>query len=280
MKIRELYFQLKELDNEYLNDRVIKELFSFCLNISFNELPFHFDDEIKKENIDKIDKYLYLIKDGYPIQYITNNVSFCSLNFYVDERVLIPRNETEELVEISKKLIKERFKDKKINIFDVCSGSGVIGLSLKDYFKNSNVYLFDISLEAIEVSKINALNNKLEVNIIKSDCLEYPLKNNLNADVIISNPPYIFNRNTVDKNVNKYEPSIALYCSNPIEFYERIILKGMDLLNDNGLFAFEIEDTSVNDLEIFLKNNLSNNMSYIFKKDMYNKYRFLFIFKN
>lgn len=280
MKIRELYFTLISIDSEYINKTVIKELLCFVLKIDNKDLLLSFDDEIDNDLLKVINKDIELIKDGYPLQYITNNVNFCSLDFFVDERVLIPRVETEQLVELSSTYIAKYFDLDNLTIFDVCSGSGVIGLSIKNKFKRSNVYLFDISKSANEVALINAKKLNLDVNIIESNCLEYPLINNIKADVIISNPPYIFDKNKVDYNVYKYEPSIALFSSTPTEFYEKIISQGLTLLKDKGMLIFELEESTKEYLLPYL-NKINNNLiTYNFLNDMYNKCRFLIIKKN
>lgn len=279
MKIRELYFTLLKLKNKYINKTVINSLFCFALNLDNVNFLLSLDKEISIDDIDKINNYIDLIKTGYPLQYITNSISFDDLNFFVDERVLIPRSETEELVNIAKKIIDDNFKN-KITIFDVCSGSGVIGLSLKKEFNNSEIYLFDISKDANEVALINAERLGLDVKIRESNCLEYALINNIKVDVIISNPPYIFDKRRVNKNVKNYEPSLALYCDKPLQFYEHIILDGLNLLNDKGLMLFEIEDNVKMYFDKFLSNVLDEKYTFYFENDLYNKCRFLIIKKN
>ena len=179
MKINEIikkYIKKIPKDDIYL-------LISSFLNCNKLDVLKYLDLDVDYSKIEKLfKKYI----KGEPINYILNSKEFYGLNFFVDNRVLIPRFETELLVEKAIERI-EKLEDKKINILDLCCGSGNIGLTLKSKFNDLNIDLSDISKEALEVANINKNNLALDVNLINSD-----LFNNLEKkyDIIISNPPY------------------------------------------------------------------------------------------
>ena len=145
----------------------------------------------KKVEEDKVELYkkeIMALKENKPLQYVIGNVNFYGNKFIVNENVLIPRFETEELVEKTIERINNLFPDKKIKILDIGCGSGVIGITLKKHFPESEVTLVDISKEALSVAKENAKQLNVDVNFIESDVFDkvYDI-----YDVIISNPPYI-----------------------------------------------------------------------------------------
>ena len=148
MTIEEAIFYSKE-KTSMINSRT---LVSYVTGYVVNKLSNHFKEELTKEQIDDLNKNLEELLNNKPLQYITNSVNFCGLDLYVDENVLIPRFETEELVQNTIEFLKEYNNPK---ILDLCCGSGAIGLALKDRIHNSNVTLSDISNKALEVAKRN-----------------------------------------------------------------------------------------------------------------------------
>lgn len=200
------------------------------------------DKFISKDLCDDFLKLINLRKEKMPIKYILGNCEFMGIDFYLEEGVLIPRPETEILVERAKDII-EKFKFKKI--CDLCCGSGIIGLSLAKLINNINVNLYDISDIAIKVSNKNKelLNLQDKVNIIKSDLLEKAINNKQKFDVIISNPPYIKNEvvETLMEDVKNYEPHLAL-CGGEdgLDFYKKIIQDSKLVLEKGGYLLFEI----------------------------------------
>ena len=238
---------------------------------NFNYLLKYKYKKSKDENInEKILKDLELSK-SYPIQYIVGNVDFYGYNFVVNENVLIPRFETEELVENTIKLIKNRFKD-KVSVLDLCTGSGCIGITLKIELPNLKVTLSGISKEALEIAKIN--KQDLDIDIIESDILT-----NINNkfDVIISNPPYISKDEKIMDIVKNNEPNIALYAdNNGLYFYEEILKNCKNNLNDKFLIAFEIGEKQATDIKI-IANKYLDNIDIIVKKDLQGRDRMLFI---
>lgn len=275
--IREKYFEIKNLNNKYLPENIILDLLMLVNNIPSNaSLILSFDNECK--NVDKLNELVDRIAKGYPYQYAINKAIFNNLELYVDENVLIPRNETMELVNIVNDLIKEKYEDKQINIFDVCAGSGCIGLSLKHLNRNSNVYLSDISKEALNVCGINKDRLNLDVILLLGDMLEPFISNHLKADVIVSNPPYIPSIDTVDPQTLKYEPHLALFASPSTYFYEQIFKQYQSVTNDKFLLAFEIGE-DMEEVLTNLCNQYFRNDNFYFLKDMYNKIRFLIIIR-
>ena len=227
---------------------------------------------LEKKYPNNLDEILTKINNGYPIQYLIGNVEFLNTIINVDERALIPRFETELLVDKTIKYINKIF-NKQVNIIDLGTGSGCIAIALK---KNTNslVTALDISNDALSLAKENAKNNNIDITFIKGN-MEDEL--NDNYDIIISNPPYIPLDGYVSDSVKNNEPSIALYAPDKgIYYYKQIINKHFKRLNKPGLMAFEIGDNQLKYLEEFLKEKGVNN--YKFEVDLTNRVRYLFIF--
>lgn len=212
------------------------------------------------------------LKNNYPIQYLIGYVNFYGNKIYVNDSVLIPRYETEYLVEKTIKLCKNKF-DYKIDILDLCTGSGAIGISLKKEI-DCNVTMSDVSKSALNVSKKNIIENNVEANIVESD-----LFNNINGkyDVIISNPPYINKKMKIMPTVYDYEPHLALFAEDEgLYYYKKIFEQVRSYLNNKFILAFEIgyeQKEKLNELaSIYFDNCIIR-----FEKDLNEKYRYLFI---
>lgn len=214
-------------------------LMQYILNKSRQYLLTHDNEELTKtqekayfENIEKISK-------GIPLQHITHSQEFMKMNFYVNEDVLIPRPDTEILVEEVINICK---KKRNVKILDMCTGSGVIAISLAKYIKNSEITAVDISPSALRVAKLNAKNNEVEdkITFIESDLFQNIKKEKY--DIIVSNPPYIKKEviKLLDKEVQK-EPYIALDGGKDgLDFYRKIINQGFEYLKFNGYLCLEI----------------------------------------
>ena len=247
MKIKELLEDgrknLIEYDEPY---RLSKILIKYLLKIDDNYLVIHQDDDVEQNIEEEFYKKMNLLKMGKPIQYITNNQEFMKMKFYVDENVLIPQPDTEILVEeilnICRKQSYCSLRNKRsYRILDLCAGSGAIGISLAQYIENTYVIMSDISDKALEISKKNAMQNKVENKcvFIKSDMFE-----NIDGkfDIIVSNPPYIKTEviKTLDKQVQN-EPTIALDGGKDgLKYYRIIAEQAYQYLNKNGILALEI----------------------------------------
>ena len=221
----------------------------------------------------KLEEGKELLSRGIPVQYIVGNVDFYGNTIEVNENVLIPRFETEELVSKLISYINEYF-DKKIDIVDLGTGSGCIAITLKKQL-DCNMTAVDISEKALEVAKANAINNKVDIDFIKGDMLN-PL--NKKYDCIVSNPPYIAYDEEIMDIVKNNEPHLALYAdNNGLYYYEEILKNAKKYLNDKSIIAFEIgykQGEKVRNL----KDKYFPNAIFKLEKDLSNKDRFVFIF--
>lgn len=269
---REAYFlALKRGIPKAIADFVLEEISGY----STFELARHFDDEIKNYALFEIVIQRYL--DGEMVEYIFEKAYFLSTEFKVNKDVLIPRQETEQLVLKTAEYIKEMFGDEKINIADTCTGSGCIGILLAKMFPMSKVYLTDISEKALKIASENVKNilrQKNDVELLLGDMLE-PLKNR-HIDVIVCNPPYIEDEKTIDSRTWEQEPHLALLAKPDVLFYERLLKLQPTVTNKKFLIAFEIGE-DMDDRLTQLVNQYCNDCEYSFEKDIYGKTRFLFI---
>lgn len=259
----------------YCHSDHVKLLLADLLNLNPLELLNHLEDIVEDEKIDLFKKEIKSLKEGKPLQYVIGNVNFYGNRFLVNENVLIPRFETEELVENTINYLNLLGK-KDLKILDIGCGSGVIGLTLKQKYPTSEVDLLDISEKALEVAQQNAKNLNLDVNFIKSDVFENVDKK---YDLIISNPPYIKDEEEIEDIVKNNEPNIALYAGKDgLDVYKKILKEVKYYMNDPCLIAFEIGMTQKEDL-INLTNKYLDNVIIETKKDLSDKDRMIFILK-
>lgn len=223
----------------------------------------------------KLKEGIERLQNGEPVQYIVGNVNFYGNEIKVNKNVLIPRFETEELVEYTISYIKKMFKE-KINIIDLGTGSGCIAITLKKKI-NSNVSAIDISKEALEVARENAKKNKVEIDFIQNDMLDN-ISNKF--DVIISNPPYISKNEEIQDIVRKNEPFLALYADNEgLYYYEKIIKQAKKNLKEKFIIAFEIGYMQGDKIKKIAEQNYPK-AEVVLKKDLQGKDRFIFIINN
>ena len=189
-----------------------------------------------------------------PVQYILGETEFCGMRFFVDENVLIPRPETEELVNQLVSCSVNQLHSPSFRILDIGTGSGCIAISLAKLLKNSIVTAIDISEKALKVAKKNALANGVNVNFIKDDILN-PKNTELldnQFDIIVSNPPYVCESEKTEMraNVLDYEPSSALFVSDndPLVFYRKILEFAKKALKPSGEIWFEINEKLGNEM--------------------------------
>lgn len=272
---RQIYFDLINKENKYINKTVIHELLMHVNNFDDEtKLLSSFDEECK--NVDALYQLCERVLSGEPLQYVLGYSYFFGRRFYVDENVLIPRNETEELASIVINLIPQVFGNKQITVFDICTGSGILGITIKNEIEDSKVYISDLSEDALKVAIKNSKDLDSDVTVLSGDMCEPFLKQNLKADVIVCNPPYIPTVDTVDEQTLKHEPHLALFASPSHKYYEEVFKNVKELCNDKYLLAFEIGEDMNEVLEPLINKYLPN-VSYNFVKDLYNKYRFLII---
>lgn len=211
------------------------------------------------------------LEDKYPIQYLIGNVEFYNSILEVNESVLIPRFETELLVQKVANLIKKG----KINpnkIIDLGTGSGAIAISLAKEF-NVSVEAVDVSDDALKVAEKNAKNNGVKINLIKKDILKDLVE--LDYTLIISNPPYVEYEEEVDPQI-KYEPQNAIFASNKgLEFYERVVEIAKKNKTKNFWLVFEIGASQKKEIEKIIFNKFSN-AKVVCEKDFANRDRYIF----
>ena len=251
-----------------------KMLLSSYLDVNPLELLTILDKEVDSD-IEKIYKSsLDALKENKPIQYVIGNVNFYGLKFIVNKNVLIPRFETEELVEQVVEYTKDLNKD-KIKILDLGCGSGAIGLTLKSILKDSEVTLVDISKEALEVAKLNANNLNLDVTFIESDWFSNVKLEKY--DIIVSNPPYIRTDEEIEEIVKKNEPSLALYGGvDGLDCYRKILANIKPYLNNKFLIAFEIGESQKEEIYDIVNKYLKD-IEITCKKDLYGRNRMIFV---
>jgi len=251
-----------------------KMLLSSYLDVNPLELLTILDKEVDS-NIEKLYKSsLEALKENKPIQYVIGNVNFYGLKFIVNKNVLIPRFETEELVEQVVEYTKDLNKD-KIKILDLGCGSGAIGLTLKSILKDSEVTLTDISKDALEVAKLNANNLNLDVTFIESDWFSNVKLEQY--DIIVSNPPYIRTDEEIEEIVKNNEPSLALYGGvDGLDCYRKILANIKPYLNNKFLIAFEIGESQKEEIYDIVNKYLKD-IEIICKKDLYGRNRMIFV---
>lgn len=226
---------------------------------------------LKERYPDNLEEVLDKLEAHYPVQYLIGNVEFLNTIIHVDERVLIPRFETELLVEKTIQKLK-KMKLENPNILELGTGSGCISIALKKNI-DCKVSAVDISEDAIQVARENATLNKVSIDFKVQDMLNI---NYEGYDLIISNPPYVSETEPVGKET-QYEPQNALFAKEKgLFFYQEIIKKISELSTKPKLIAFEIGMTQGNELLEFSKKHLSTMTSSI-EKDLTGRDRYLFI---
>lgn len=232
--------QLKDIYAETEIGSISYLLMSEITGFSRTEIFLNKNTKISDNQEFLLKKYVEELKNHTPIQYVIGKTEFYGLTFKVDKSVLIPRPETEELVD----WITQSFsKNQAIQLLDIGTGSGCIAITLKHIFKNSTVTAFDISDAAIQTALINAESNNCQVNFQKTDILNKQTSD-IQYDVIVSNPPYIPDSDKLEilPNVLNYEPHLALFVpdNDPLVFYNAIAKFACNNLKPNGLLFFEI----------------------------------------
>jgi len=253
--------QERDYNNPFLDVQLI---LSHLLKKDKIYLHMHKDEEV---NSDVSEKYYEMVERrnlGYPLQYMLNSQEFMGLDFFVQEGVLVPRPDTEILVEKIIDIVdKSNMKNEKIKILDIGTGSGAIALSLAYYLKNSFVTAIDISDIAIETASLNVKRLKLNnVSIIKADVFGELNFKDENYDIVVSNPPYI-EKSTIEElqiEVSQYEPKIALDGGiDGLDFYRQIVSVFKEIHCKNSILAVEIGYNQKNTVtEIFENAKLFN----------------------
>lgn len=236
------------------------------------------DFKIDEAKLSTLNKVLKRLKKQEPIQYIIGKTEFYGYPFFVNENTLIPRPETEELVEwiINEVENSHLAKNKKLNILDIGTGSGCIPIALAKNLKNATISAIDVSSEALKMAKKNAEFNKVNINFIEKDILT---ANNLSEsyDIIVSNPPYVreLEKVEIQNNVLENEPHLALFVSDddPLIFYDKIAELAKTHLTKNGILFFEINQYLGLETVRILKEKAYKNI--VLKKDLFKNDRMI-----
>jgi len=275
MTISDLKILFKNELSELYSKSEIEELFSiFCehfLELNKVELRINLEKDLSETDSQKFSEAISELKTGKPFQQILGETEFYGMKFFVNEHVLIPRPETEELLElviekivVSYQLSVDRANVKnhqlsttnhQLKILDIGTGSGIIPIVLKKYFPDAEVSAIDISKDALEIAKRNAQFHKTEINFIQKDYLDDELDEIY--DIIISNPPYIGIEENIEieESVKGFEPNLALFSptSDALIFYRKIAEDCVHYLADNGMVFLEInQKLGEETLELFI----------------------------
>ncbi|MDK2770796.1 MAG: peptide chain release factor N(5)-glutamine methyltransferase [Flavobacterium sp.] len=262
MKIKELKIQFQN-QLELIYDVEEIDIFFFMITeyfYDFRRIDFSLKPDFEIQNIAEWETIISDLKQEKPIQYILGEAWFYGMSFKVNDNTLIPRSETEELVEWIIESVKTKVESQKnvtssgveMFILDIGTGTGCIPISLKTNLPEAEVFAIDISGEALEVAKFNAKQKEVQVNFIQSDILKVEDLLSLRAesrslpklDIIVSNPPYVRNLEKVEikKNVLEYEPHLALFVedNDALLFYRKIAQLALQALKPSGFLFFEI----------------------------------------
>lgn len=274
--------QVKTIYDETEATNIAVLLLEYIAGFTRTEQTVSQEKKITEAQSEKINLSLFRLLNHEPIQYILNECWFYGMKFFVDQNVLIPRPETEELVDWIIRDLKPclpagRFPVTELNILDMGTGSGCIAISLKRKLRKTEVWACDISEEALIIAKKNSESLQADIHFIQLDFLNETERNKLPLfDMIISNPPYILQKDkeTMQQNVLDFEPHTALFVAdnNPLVFYSAIANFANTHLNKNGNIYCEIhESLGKNVAEIFLQNKFKVEI----KKDMQGKERMI-----
>ncbi len=238
------------LEQEYSQNEIQalgREVFSHFFGLAPADRVMGRDNSFAPQQIKKLGSVIQQLKNHVPVQYITGKAHFFGLDFFVNENVLIPRPETEELVQWVLKSVAEKVKDSVtgLTMLDAGTGSGCIAIALATKLSKSRIMACDISEPALETARINAKKNNVNIDFFNCDILgETPDISGL--DVVVSNPPYIrqSEKTLIPPNVLNFEPHSALFVSDhdPLVFYRHIAQKAFQWLRHEGLLFFEINE--------------------------------------
>lgn len=260
MTIRDIIIKYsKELEEISDTPRLDVELFLQKVLGGVDRIYIHLNlnKELTDEQRNEFIQYINDRINGRPVAYIVGNREFMGLDFFVKEGVLIPRPDTETLVEEMIDICKN--KKEEIKILDIGTGSGAITVSLAKYIENSKITSFDISEIPLEVGKINAINNQVDkkIEFVKSDVFSAIKDTNIKFDVIVSNPPYIPRKDIEDLHtqVKDYEPYNALEGGEDgLDFYRQITRESVDYIKQDGILAYEVGHDQAEDVARIMEN--------------------------
>lgn len=254
-------------EREYLNSTLdVLLILSHLMNVDKSYLYTHREKGVSPEIVDKFLKYIEKRSSGYPLSYLTKEKEFYGLNYYIEEGVLIPRPDTEILVDWIINTANCKYGNMPINIVDLGTGSGCIGLTLAHYLKNSKVYLVDRDKTCLNVARENIKKHNLSERVVLCNGDMYdgikPLQLEGKIDIIVSNPPYIPTEDIegLQVEVSVYEPKSALDGGvDGLKYYKRLIPESKHYLKKDGILAFEIGHDQANRVKnIFIEEGFQN----------------------
>ncbi len=275
---KSIFFQeLFSIYDQYELDSFFYLILEHLHNLKRIDLAMYPEMELNESDFNKWEVIVSELKKQKPIQYILGETEFYGLRFLVDENVLIPRPETEELIEL---IIKEQAKDKrqnaKVRILDIGTGSGCIAISLAKNSPNAQVFALDVSEKAILIAKKNAEINNVNVIFIHKNILE-TVNLEQEFDSIVSNPPYVrmLEKAEINPNVLEYEPHLALFVedNDALLFYRKIAELAKKNLSENGSLYFEINQYLAKETVDLLENLGFKNI--VLHKDIYENNRMI-----
>ncbi|MFY0712897.1 peptide chain release factor N(5)-glutamine methyltransferase [Seonamhaeicola sp. NFXS20] len=280
MKLKNIKKTFQNQLNSIYNKEEIDNFFFILIEFYFgiNRLKLALEPDVNIENSESILYALKLLKEEKPIQYILGETEFYGLPFKVNENVLIPRPETEELVDWILNESKTN-NQQPITLLDIGTGSGCIAISLAKNLPNAKVYALDVSAEALRIAKQNAELNHVDIELIEDSILDVKnsklLSEDLKFDVIVSNPPYVreLEKELMKPNVLDNEPHLALFVDddNPLLFYKAICEFSNKNLKEGGKLFFEINEYLGKEMTQLLKDYNFKNIKL--KQDIFNKDR-------
>jgi release factor glutamine methyltransferase len=252
--------ELESLYDEQERGMIFQIIADHVLHYNRVDIIMHSQDVLEEQVIKTLSDCLRRLSNSEPVQYITGRTDFYDLTFVVTPAVLIPRQETEILIDW---LVKEHKNRPAINILDIGTGSGCIAVATKKNLPACCVSALDISKQALEVAKKNALLNHVQIQFIEMDIFKPEPLTNRPFDLIVSNPPYVrmAERQRMHNNVLDFEPAIALFVedNNPLVYYNAIFDFCRIALGDFGRLAFEINEHFGREIEeLFLKNGFTD----------------------
>ena len=256
-------------------------LLSDCLNLSFNDICSGALDRLSPSETERLEQLMHRLENGEPVQYVTGKATFYGREYNVAPGVLIPRPETETLIDAVLQYCKQKDAMPHPAILDIGTGSGCIAITLAKELPGSDVTAWDISSDALAIAQANAKNLDANVTLQHQDALNPPADTIL-YDVIVSNPPYICQQEaeSMEGNVLDHEPHLALFVpdDDPLLFYRAITPYAKEALRSNGVIAFEINPIYSKQTQELLACHSFHDVNII--NDEYGKERIVIAIKN
>ena len=272
MTIRELAARLKQYDEQEARS-IVRLLLYDCFGMTMTDICTGALEHLSSEDVKRLEQYMQRLEQGEPVQYVTGNTVFCGRDFHVEKGVLIPRPETEELCE----LIINGNTVAAPRILDVGTGSGCIAITLASELPHSTVSAWDVSEDALRIASGNADNIKTHVVFEKKDILKSRHDGDNDFDIIVSNPPYICDKEAADMepHVLCHEPHLALFVpdDDPLLFYRSITQYAVTALSPLGMLYFEINPIYSDALKDMICSYGFDNV--MIHDDQFGKHRFI-----